>query len=271
MDLVQQAVKSVQPNHIPQEKPERAVIFTIADKGNIDYAIKLKNSVQKFHPDVDFKIYGQGKLDKIKDPQKFYKATPLFARELIKEYDVVIKMDADSILLGDISHVINDRTYDVGTVLNNNSVTPHITIQGIPANYYVNCGFVAMRSKEFVDTWWDKCNSFMFGHFQYREQDILNILAYFGPWQHKNFDSTTPFWHGLIANGHRMQFDLDQDNSVFVDIPLGGDTVMRKFIKVYHAAGGNVVYKQGQKLNFKLYFSEKVAEYMEQLSKDDNK
>ena len=245
--------------------------FTIADKNNINYAMKLKNSLKKFHPDVPLIIYGEGELAKIKDPQKFYRATPLFARELIKEYELVVKIDADSIITGDLSHIFDDKSYDVGCVLNNNAVNSHVVLQGIPPNYYVNCGFVAMRSKRFVDNWWNNCNRFYFNHFQYREQDLLNILVYHGDYEARVFDHSTPYWHGLIANGHRPQFEIIDDGGtkIVVDIPMSENQVVRKEIKVYHAAGGNVVYKPGTKLDFNLYFQPEVADYMNYLASDE--
>jgi len=274
-NIIDQAVKSTQIGENLSEpeqerqKQEKVIFFTVADKNNIDYALKLKNSLKKFHPDIPLKIYGEKDLAKIKDPGKFYRATPLFGRLLLRDYDLVIKIDADSIVLGNLKHVIENQTYDVGAVLNNNGVTPHVTLPGIPPNYYINCGFVAMRSKEFVNTWWDVCNSFIFNGLPYKEQDVLNYMFYTGKWSANNFDATTPYWHGLIANGHRPKFALDKDNQVYVDIPIAENQIMRKYIKVYHAAGGNVVYKQGQKLNFKLYFPPEVAEYMEWLGSDE--
>ena len=156
----------------------KTIFFTVADNNNLPYAKKLENSLKRWHADIPLKIYGQKEMDEIKDPYKFYRATPMFGRVLLEDYDLVIKIDADSVVTGDLNHIIEDESYDIGCVLNNNNLDPHVAIQGIPPSHYLNCGFVAMRSKKFVENWWDNCNKSFFGAYPYREQDLLNILYY---------------------------------------------------------------------------------------------
>ena len=46
----------------------------------------------------------------------FYKATPFIASKLLEKYDLVLKLDADRDITGDLSHIFNGG-YDIGTVI----------------------------------------------------------------------------------------------------------------------------------------------------------
>lgn len=237
------------------------VFFTIADKNNIEYANKMAKSLKKFHPDIPLKIYDQKELDSINDQHKFYRATPLFARELIKEYGLVVKIDADSIVTGDLSNVLIDEGYDIGCVYNNNRVDPPISIYDIPPKYYVNCGFVAMRSEEAIEHWWKLCQKPFFFMHKYREQDMLNILYHFGNYRTKMLDDGND-WYGLISKGEWL--NLKRVDSHLVLPPTNGYPKETKTIKVLHVAGGNVP----NKMNFHIRFKEDIAKYLEELTNE---
>lgn len=243
------------------------IAYTIAgDALNLRYAKMMEKSFHHFNPDIELVIYGPEEMEKIKDPNKFYKGTPLFARELLKDHDLVIKIDADTLFLGSIQHIIDNPMYDVGSVCNINRVDPQrygmVSIQGVGPQEYVNCGFVAMRSKEFVDRWWDLCNSKFFDRFRYREQDLLNILFHFGGYKAINFDFSYPMWHGLVAKGEGIHAVL-RDGKVF--IPKGEDKYPDKDTQLiaYHFAGG-----QGEpKMDYQKVFPEEVIEFIDGILK----
>ena len=165
---------------------KKIVVFTIADDNNLGFANALEKSFKNFHSDITFKIIkGEELLGYLKqDPNFFYRATPIIAEELFKEYELVIKIDADSIVTGKLDYVFDTEDYDVATVMNWNRIDPAIygLVQGWGINpvQYMNCGFVAMRSKKFVHHWKILCFSEQFNALQYREQDLLNILVYYG-------------------------------------------------------------------------------------------
>ena len=100
------------------------IVFTIADERNLDYAKGLEASFKKFHPDKEFRIYGPEQLKEIRHheiPDFFYKATPFIAKDLIREYDLVVKIDADSVVTYELDNIFNDSSNDFAAVLNNNS------------------------------------------------------------------------------------------------------------------------------------------------------
>ena len=167
---------------------QKIIAFTVADKANKKHANKMIKSFHKFHPDIEVKIYNEKDVG---DDVNYYKATPMFAKELIDDYDLVIKMDADQIVTGNLDYLFKAQ-YDVGTVLNFNradhKMYGRVTVFDVPPVMYVNCGLVAMRSKSFINHWWNLCNSYHFENLQYKEQDLLNILVHYGDYVVDCFD-----------------------------------------------------------------------------------
>lgn len=249
----------------------KSVAFTIAgDPQNLKYAKMLEKSFKHFHPDIPFFIYGTEEMEKYSDPQKYYKATPMIARELISDYDVVLKLDADQLILGSLDYLFTHQ-YDVGTVLNINRVDPprfgYVAGWGIAPNQYMNCGLVAMQSKEFIEHWWELCNSPHFDQLQYREQDLLNILYYYGRYNSVCFDYYDPqenysAYHGLVGKGEWIRSVL-KDGQIL--IPRGTDNYPDRdvVVKVAHWAGG-----QGEKkMDYQKWFPEEVIEYIDNILK----
>lgn len=242
--------------------------FTVADEDNIGYAKKMENSLKKFHPDAPLIIRD---LAEVRDLSKFYRATPMIARELINEYDLVIKIDADSVVTGSLEHIINDESYDVGCVLNWNRKDPAYTVYDVPPMYYMNCGFVAMRSKEFIDHWWKLCHTPFFDNKRFREQDTLNMIYYFGNYKTKCFDQLSNQWHGLVSKSEWLGISKKGDELV-VTPPRensSGDKGFwyddkEKVVKVIHFGGGNVP----NKMNFDIHFQPEVANYLKELTND---
>src|SRR3990167_5269435 len=157
------------------------VFYSIADNNNKKYADMMLNSLRKFHPDIPHVLIGQEELD--------------------------INIDADSIVTGDLNHIIEDTSYEVGGVLNNNLIDPPLGIFNIPPVFYLNAGFLAVRSPRFW-SWWAKVNyTPFFDQFQYREQDVLNIIFHYGDLKTKIFDFSDK-WHGLISKGQTSKMIL---------------------------------------------------------------
>jgi len=255
----------------------KTTVFTIADSNNMKYAKMMINSLHKFHPDLEVKIYGDKEIAKYQKiyPHFFYMATPIIAKELLKEYDTVIKLDADQIVTGNLDFLLKSEGYDVGTVYNGNpsdfEVYGPITIQGVDPSEYYNCGLVILKNKDFVEHWLDLCKSKYFDRFQYKEQDFLNILCHFGNYKVMCFDDFNPMynyraWHGLRSKGEWHKITLQDDKLV---LPKSenkypdADTE----IKVLHWAGGNLP----NKLNYRLFFNEDVIERLDYLTRNEKK
>jgi len=237
------------------------VFFTIAgDPVNLGYAQKMEKSFHHFHPDIRLEIFGEEEIKKANDPNIFYRATPLYGRILLEKYPLVIKIDADSVVTGKLDHIIDDKTYDVGCVLNWNRVDPPrynfpLTVWDIPMQDYMNCGFVAMRSLPFVNQWWRLCLNPKFFNYRFREQDLLNIMYHYGDYSVKCFDHSNQ-WHGLVSKGEWLNFEK-RGEEIFLPIVDKYPDAEKK-IKVIHFAGGEIP----DKMNFRKYFKGDVMQYL---------
>lgn len=237
----------------------------------------LINSLNKFHPDIPVKIYTEYDLQKynINLETKVAGLTtfiPLFAKELIQEYELVISLDSDQIILGDLNYIINQRhTYDMGMVENLNKIDPLnfaiASLPGIPPNEYYNLGLVALTSETAIDHLLRLCNSKYCDRFIYRDQDIFNIVAHFGNYRVKNFDAYDYkggyfAWHGLKAKGEGVRMKLVNGKVI---LPKDNDYPARDtLIKAYHWAGGN----KESKMNFYTHFKDDMQNYIEWLVSD---
>lgn len=269
--------------------------FTIAlNQTNRDYLKMMQNSFKKFHPDIELKVYGKEDFDrglKDKDFMKgvadlrfpddnMFRLTPLFAKELIKEYELIVRLDADQIIMGDLNYIIDHRKeFDVGTVLNINRIDPlkykPCEGWGIPPHEYYNIGLIAFTSESFVNKLWELCNSKYFWRLQYREQDLINAMCVYGGWRTKCFDSYDVkanyyAWHGLVSKGEGTRFILKENKGKYdVVLPIGPDRYPDHdlLIKAYHFAGG--AYET--KFNYNIHFKPEVIDYVDWLISDSTK
>lgn len=240
------------------------LFFTIADDNNLKYAKSLENSFKKFHKDIPFYIVQGEELKRYTtdDPAFFYRSTPVLAERFIKEYDLVVKIDADSVVLGDLSYIWETKDYDIGGVLNYNLPDAQtyglVQQQGILPIEYVNCGLVAMRSEQFIHEWSVWCFTPQFERYQYREQDGLNIKIYHGNWNCRIFDhgdgpaNMYGFW-GLFGKTFWNKAEL-RGNKIIVPKVEGGIPQFDTEIKIAHMAGGAGTKKDA----WGLYFNEKI-------------
>lgn len=254
------------------------IAFTIADEKNMKYAKMLENSLRKFHTEKELPlriISGDDlKAELANDPHFFYRATPVIGEKLLKEYDLVIKLDADQIITGDLNYILNTKDYDVGTVLNWNRIDPQtyglVQGWGISPVEYFNCGLVAMRSEKFAHHWAVTCFTPQFDRLQMREQDLLNILCYYGNYNVRCFDhgdglSDYYSWHGLISKGEWLRAEMKGDKIVVPPDTSSKSAFTREWqIRVIHWAGGS----EAEKMNYKTRFNDEVTKRLDYLVSD---
>lgn len=243
-------------------KKKKIVAFTIFDKNNEKYATKFVKSLRKFHTEKELPliIIDQKELDKMEDPMKFYRMTPMVASRLIKQFDTVLKFDCDQVVTGSLDHIINDTSYDLGCVLNSNPKELQVNIWNINSTMYMNAGFVAMRSEKLINHWWRLCNSMHFKDYQYKEQDLMNIIYHYGDYKTKCFDASKN-WHGLISKGWWPYIELKGKDLILLKGDRPWPSEEDKTIKILHWAGGPV-----EKMKFGINFNPKVRERLEWLT-----
>lgn len=239
--------------------------FTVAgDPVNLHYAAMMEASLKHFHPDIPLVLFGDKEVKQTNDGGIFYRATPVFGRILLDKYELVIKIDADSIVTGKLDHIFEDQTYDMGNVSNFNRVDQAmynfpLTTWDIPLDRYMNCGFVAMRSKELVEHWLKLCYSDSFKNYRFKEQDLMNIIYHYGNYNVKCFDDSNK-WHGLISKGEWLNLKM-RDGEIVLP-PVNGYPNEMKTIKVIHMAGGNVP----DKMNIHKFFTGDVEKKLLELT-----
>ena len=229
--------------------------FTIAGGGeNERYAKMMANSLKKFHPDIPHII-------KPFEAVHNFRVYATVGKELAKEYDLVINIDNDSIVTGSLDHIINDDSYDVGGVLNNNLIDPKLAVWDTSPDVYINAGLVAIRGTRPWE-WWNKLNySSHWDKYKFREQDMLNIMFHYGDLRTKIFDHSDN-WHGLIHKGQWDKFVMKGTEMVLPKTE--GVCDKDKTIKCIHWAGGNSI----PKMNYFVHFQKEVADRIHYLVGD---
>lgn len=246
------------------------IYWTISDKNNLKYYELLKRSFEKSNPGEELLLIGDAEIKATQDPDFFYRATPAISKMLFdKGYTEVCKIDADSIVTDNLDSIW-DGAFDVAVVNNSNpkemAVYP-VGVWDIHPMFYVNCGFVALKSKDFTEQWLKLCYSPHFLAYQMREQDLLNIMVYYmndtvgGKYQVKFLDGEDSFY-GLASKGYWSKIELEKNKLI---LHPQGDKYppTSRWIKVLHAAGGNIE----DKWKFDTQFKEDVAKWLKDLTK----
>lgn len=227
----------------------KTVLFVPADTSerNAKFNSMFMNSLKKFHPELEVRLIG----NTTGDPDFWYRAKPIIASELFKEgYEMVIGADNDQIITGSLDDILNDTDdYDVGVVLNDQTYPMQVWDITHPKLY--NNGLVVMKSQAFVEHWKRLCFTSHFKNYQYREQDLLNLLAsdYFN-YKVKLLDHPGKFY-GEAAKPYWAQSTLDNGN-IMID---------KAQLCVIHFGGGNTP----DKGNYRIRFPEDVVKRIEEL------
>ena len=221
---------------------------------------KLINSFKKFHPDIPLIVFRQDVVDKIIDPDKrmmggevnWLNAKPMFAKLLTDKYEMVINIDADTVILGRLDEVLT-KDYDIGSVMNFNDFENR-AVENVTEKQYLQAGFIGSRVPEFWDVWMQVS---LKDNWKYRcaENDTMNIVIYnhFKDLKLKIFDKDEGYW-GCKSLNREKEFEISQGK-----VMCRGEQV-----KAYHhAKGPNAI----PKLQFeKMGFKPEVVEYMNYVS-----
>ena len=247
-------------------KKPKVIAVCVATMDHMGYFENLKNSLRKFHTEEELPLalIGPEQLKDNPDKDFFYRATPILGRQFMDlGYDIVIKLDVDQIITGKLNHIWENVEYDVAVVQNSNPkemATFPVSVWDIPPMAYVNCGFVVMKSRVFVEHWLDLCFSPHFNNYQMREQDLLNILVYYGKYTVKMLDNSSK-WHGLISKGYWLDLKLKDDKLMLPKGEWPNDE--DKEIVCLHWAGGNIP----NKMNLNTQFKEDISKWLTKLIK----
>jgi len=206
----------------------KTIAFHIASDIYKNYSDKMIRSFKHFHPDIPFKVFSQSDINEAKEK---YGQTPLygiFGAKLANQCDLLIQIDADSIVCDRIDEVLKGD-YEVAGVLNGSNEGFQTTGVGIGQVQYLNAGLVASTLKAFWTEWKEKTLK-DWKKYRYGEQDIFNHIFYSGKYKTKVLDPIEgDVYYGSSSCG---QWDKTYVVSKGEKIMLNGKTV-----KVIHFAG----------------------------------
>jgi hypothetical protein len=238
----------------------KTVFFTII--GDSHYAgcrtDEFIKSFKHFHPDIDLVLFRQNDIDETfsKDSRiNFYNSKATFAKKLYNDYELVVNIDADHLILGPLNEIL-EGNYDVSIPANYNALVncgigtntyafnPYVDADLnvfskntlIPFEKYIQGGLIASTSKLFWDQY--EYASLNYSHlFGNKENDVLNILCHMlpydikvleGHWEYTNSDFNC--YYGCSSLGRENQIVVNNGK-----LELDG-----KPVKAYHfARGGN--------------------------------
>jgi len=214
------------------------------------------NSFKKFHPDIPLVVFRQDMIDKVFAEKKinFYMAKPTFAKLLTDKYDLVVNMDADTVVTGRMTKVF-DEDYEVGAAWNFNDYE-NTSVDNVTEEMYVQAGLVGSTNKKFWDIWEEKNKIAM--ALKCQENDTLNLVWYNDPEVSKMnrviFDKDKDYY-GCKSLGREPEFEVHSNK-----LWCRGEQVL-----AYHWAKGAIF----PKLDFDrnpLGFSSEVCEWLKKLS-----
>lgn len=187
------------------------------------------NSFKRFHPDIDLVVFRQDTIDQLFKEKgiNWYQAKPYFAELLMNKYDLVVNIDADTIILDRLTEVFDKTDYIVGAAWNFNDYE-NASFDNITEKMYLQAGMVASTSKKFwLD--WQKINNTAMNYLR-KENDTLNLLVYNNmKIKPKIFDKKKEYY-GCKSLGREPQFIIKR-----------GKTYCRgQQVKAYHFARGSV-------------------------------
>ena len=212
------------------------------------------NTFKKFHPDIDLVVYRQDMIDKVmQNGVNFYNAKPVFAKLLTDKYDMIVNIDADTVIMDRLTEVF-DSEWEVGAVLNFNA-EENTSVANITEEMYVQAGLVGSTNPKFWDIWIEANKDAM--NYKCKENDILNLVWYNNPEVNKMnrviWDKDKNYL-GCKSLGRESEFYMEGKK-----VMLAGEQV-----KAYHHAHGAIF----PKLDFdNMPFTFFVKEYLKSISK----
>ena len=225
-------------------------------------------SFKKFHPDIELKVFKEEEIRKVFSQNKylnFYNSKAAFARLLYNDYDLVVNIDADHLILDRLEEILIGD-YEVACPANFNAhINCAIKIVSyanngaqcenliVPFEKYIQGGLIASTSKNFWDQYYEASIKYS-QNFLNKENDILNILYQMsmfnlkildGDWEYTSDKFTC--YYGCASLAREKQARII-DNKIKLD---------NKIIRAHHFAGGG-----SKKLEIEQVFNQEVSSYI---------
>lgn len=221
-------------------------------------------SFQKFHGGIPLVVFKQEDIDrefKAHPELNFFNSKAHFARLLYNDYELVVNIDIDHLVLGTLDSILK-ADYDVACPANYNvfsNAQLKILSTGnnectiVPEILYFQGGLIASTSKAF----WDAYHYASIKHSAnlfYKENDVLNLLLALNDYKVKYLDGCFNFrdtrfkeYYGCASLGREKQIKVTGN-----ELTLDGRPV-----KAYHFARSGI-----NKIHPKELFTPEVVEFI---------
>lgn len=235
-------------------------------------AQKLKNSARYFHPDIQFPIHGDNIINevKIKYPwSSWYTFDPLIAEYYIDEYELIVHIDADSLVTGPLDELLLGD-FDIAGVRNNNDIgltsrTGGVNCSATPGRDRIpdslNAGLIASTSKAFWAEFKERNRTEAAGY-PFGEQCVFNRIFWEGKYKAKMLDPVgSNVYYGtsqMICEGNILETAWKrlymQNGELYSD---------NKKVKIIHNADGHRI----PKLQYQNYVNPDVRNFLDTITR----
>jgi len=246
------------------------IIFAtyVTDQRWMDYcAIPLQKSFLRFHPNIPFVIFQGDEVNNVFDGEptrniRFLK--PSLGKRLSPGYEKVVLMDADQLVVGPLTELLEDNSGVAGIRSNDDNGVSlpcgAFRTPKIPWQIYLNCGLCAVSDHR-VWEHWDKLNRTQSPHMNDAEQGLWNEVFYSGQYTTKLLDPVdSGVIYGTAANSHHWRKLYLENDKIMLN--LAGKP---KWVKILHRAGVGHIGPPENKFSAD-NFNPAVAEYIRKVS-----
>jgi len=233
-------------------------------------AHQLARSWKYFHPDIPIVIYDDEYSYKVLKEYGIWTYAPI-AKSLVNDYDMVIHLDADSIVTSRLDDILVGD-FDVAGAKNNNylnmagAVNPGYTYGDIPLEKYLNVGVFAVngdKGKQFLDDWIELNKNPEVNNASFAENGTFNMIFYNGKYKTKILDEdSNPYYYGVSS---AWGFEVGKNWQSWKQIRLEDNKLFlrHKQIKLIHKAGAESPDNRFPDLN--ALFAPDVAKFLNRI------
>lgn len=216
-------------------------------------------SFKHFHPDIKLVVFRQRQIEEqftLRPELNFYNCKAHFAKLLYDEYDLVVNIDSDHLILGTLDSIL-EADYDVACPANYNAMA-NASIKGgrgdvVSEKEFLQGGLIASTSKQFWDEY-DYASVNNWSKFTHFENDVLNVLLKFRNYKVKFLDGSGCYKDEAFHSFYGCA-SLGQEKNFFVKD--GEIRCFNKPVKAYHFSWGGITKRHPKHL-----FTEDVTRFI---------
>jgi len=233
-------------------------------------AKQLERSWKYFHPDIPVVVYDDIYSYKMTKECGISWGGPVILKPLTEDYELVIHLDADSIVTSRCEEILSGD-FDVASAKCNNhlgmagAVNPGYFYKDISIDNYINVGVWAIngeKGREFLNEWIELNKQPESSSIPFSDNGTFNIIFYNGKYKVKILDEdSNPYYYGVSSawgyNGNHWQSWRQirlEKNQLYL---------RHKLIRLLHKAGAG---SPDNRFNFDDLFSPEVSKWIKRIT-----